>query len=301
MKSKFESPNKFESTIDLSLDRNNNQISDAVENIVENLQALPETLQREEIENFVAKLPIIPETLALQARAQELSDSLSTAKTPEEAELVFDELAKISSQLQEDPVIAKVESDLIRLTGYGSTVADPSLSAVDYTSLRRGDILARKSTNKWFPWCMKYEHTGNFDGNDMVYESNLSDGVNLRALYEWKKPGQYVGHARNKRVSLSTLAEAVDWAKNFYGSDGRTPYNWFLFANKWMNYALYCSQLTWKINLHTGYDLDSNHWEYLLNMALRYGNWVLTIVIPAVAPDEVMLSSHVTIKGEGPR
>jgi len=298
MKNKFESPNKFEGTIDLSLDRNNNQISDAVEDIVENLQALPEELHKEEIENFVSKLPISPETLALQERARELSDSLSTAKTPEEVQLAIDELAKISSQLQEDPVIAKVESDLASLTGIGPN-ANPSASAVDFTTLQKGDILARKS---WFgfvfPWAWKYEHTGNYYQNDQVYESNLTDGVNIRPIEEWRRSGQYVGHARNKRVSATKRAQAVDWAKNKYGADGRTPYN-LLFIDKWTDAALYCSQLTWKINLHTGYDLDSNNWLYFLNMASRWGPGVLVILIPAVAPDEVMLSPHVDIKGEG--
>ena len=302
MKKQIEPPNRFEGTIDLSIDQNNNQISDAVEDLVENLQALPQELQSEEIENFVAKLPISPETLALQARAQELSDSLSTAKTPEEAQLAFDELAKISSQLQEDPVIAKVESDLFSLTGYGINKNNPSGTPVTFAALRKGDILARRS---WFgfafPWAMLYEHTGNYDGSDLVYESNLfgpAEGVNLRPISQWRSPGQFVGHAQNKRVTAGKMASAVEWAKTKYGTNGRTPYN-LLFIDKWTDSALYCAQLTWKINKHLGYDLDSNDWVYLLAMACRFGGWVLAIVYPAVAPDEVMLSSHVTIKGEG--
>jgi len=297
MKNKFESLHKFESTIDLSLDQNNNQISDAVENVVENLQALPEELQRVEIESFVAKLPISPETLALQERAQELSDSLSTAKTQEEAQLVLDELAKITSQLQEDPVIAKVESDLTSLTGIGIN-ANPSVSAVNFATLKKGDILARKSDNQGFLWVMKYEHTGNFDGNGFVYESNLSDGVNLRPLSEWQSHGQYLGHARNKWASSNKMASAVVWAKGKYRDDGTTPYN-LNFIDKVTDASLYCSQLTWKINKHAGFNLDSNHWRYLIEMAVRYGLWVLNIIYPAVAPDEVMLSSYVEIKGEG--
>lgn len=301
MKSKFV-PNQFEGPIDLSLDSNNNQISDAVENLVENLQALPVELHSEEIENFVAKLSINPEALALQARAQGLSDSLATTKTPEEAQLAFDELAKISSQLQEDPVIAKVESDLFSLTGYGIDKNNPSGSPVTFAELRRGDILARRS---WFgfafPWAMLYEHTGNYDGGDLVYESNLfgpAEGVNLRPISQWQSPGQFVGHARNKRVTAGTMASAVEWAKTKYGTNGRTPYN-LLFIDKWTDGALYCSQLTWKINKHIGYDLDSNHWQYLLAMAIRWGQWVLAIIIPAVAPDEVMLSPHVNILSRG--
>ena len=263
------------------------------------LQALPEDQQRAEIESFVSKLPYSPDTLALQERAQQLGESLPTA-TPEESQALLDELAKISAALDGDPVIKKVQNDLVSLTGYGinGDGTTPSLSSMKLSSLQRGDILARRS---WFgavfPWSMKYEHTGNFDGNSQVYESNL-DGVTLRPLTEWTRCCQYVGFARNTRVSSTSMASAVDWAKNKYGTNGRTPYN-FNFPNKWTDGSLYCSQLTWKINKQVGYNLDSNHWLYRLTMSIKYSPLILLITDPAVAPDEVMLSPYLTILGEG--
>lgn len=293
-----------EPPIDLSLDRNGNQISDAVEEVAATLQALPEDQQSAEIENFASKLPISNETLALQGRAQELSMSLSTAK-PEETQAILEELAKISSQLDEDPVIQKVTSDLVTLTGIGLEDA-PSLS-IAFSSLRKGDILAKRS---WFgflfPYAMQYEHTGNYDNNGLVLESypdlfGLFDpGVKLHPISEWQVRGTYVGLARNKYASATQMAEAMDWAKNRYGTDGRTPYNFF-YWDKWTDASLYCSQLTWKIHRHAGagYNVDSNHWLYQLRMAVRYGQWVLVITLPAVAPDEVMLSPKVDVYSVG--
>ena len=290
-----------EPPIDLSLDRNGNQISDAVETEMALLQTLPAEQQSAEIEHFVAKLPYSPETVALQQRAIELSTSLQTAK-PEEGPAILDELTKVSAQLGEDPVIKKVGSDILTLTGYGiqDDSTNPSLSQLPVRDLKRGDILARYSLyGTIFPWAMYYEHTGNFDGNGKVYESNLLDGVNLRPLTEWTRCCQAVGLARNKRVSTSRMESAMNAAKDKYGYDGRTPYNWWNFPNKWMDDALYCSQLTWKINKSTGYDLDSNHWQYRLYMALKWSPAVWLITDPAVAPDEVMLSPHVEIKWRG--
>lgn len=288
-----------ETPIDLSMDRNGNQISDAVEAEVATLKTLSADQQTAEMKNFFSKLPLSPETLALQEQALQLSNRFSSDK-PEEAQAILDELAKVTSQLQEDPVIQKVETDLLQLTGFG-IVGDgstPSLSKVDFRYLNRGDILARKSW--WgfvFPWAMLYEHTGNFDGNSKVYESN-PDGVKLRSLDEWKSWGQYVGHARNNRVSPATMASAMDWAKNKWGTNGRTAYNYF-FWDKIFDGSLYCSQLTWKINKHVGYNLDSNHAGYQLAMVILFGPGVLLITIPAVAPDEVMLSPFVTVIDKG--
>ncbi|HLO16534.1 MAG TPA: hypothetical protein VK206_17005 [Anaerolineales bacterium] len=294
-----------EPPIDLSLDRNGNQISDAVETEVTTLQALPADQQRAEIEHFVSKLPISADTLALQERAQELSMSLSTAK-PEETQAILEELTKISSELDEDPVIKKVESDLVSLTGYGiqdSTTPSPSSAA--FNLLQKGDILARQS---WFgflfPWAMKYEHLGNFNGNSQVFETYpdlfglFAPGARLHPLSEWQTKGTYIGLGHNKRVNPSQITWAVNWAMGKYGTDGRTPYNWD-FANKQTDASLYCSQLTWKIHKMAGYDLDSNAWEYQLYVSIKWGWQVMVITIPAAAPDEVMLSPYINVYSKG--
>ncbi len=286
-----------EPTLDLSIDRNGNQISDAIESEVATLRALPADQQTTEIKNFVAKLPLSADTLALQKRAQELSMSLSTAK-PEDAQVILDELAKISSQLDEDPVIKKATSDLLTVTGIGLKDGTTPSLFVAFSSLRKGDILGRRS---WygglFPWAMKYEHLGNYNGNDYVYESN-PDGVTLKPLSKWKSWGQYVGLAHDKRVTDTTIANAVEWAKTTYGTNGRTPYNWN-FADKQTNASLYCSQLTWKIHSYAGFNLDSNDSYYLFAMSIRFGPWIIPVLISAVAPDEVMLSPHLTVYSEG--
>ena len=64
----------------------------------------------------------------------------------------------------------------------------------------------------------------------------------------------------------------------------------YRFVDKETDASLYCSQLSWKIGTHVNVDLDSNSPIYLLWAAAMYGAWITPVILPAVAPDEVMLS-----------
>jgi uncharacterized protein YycO len=289
---------------DLSVDTDGNNVSDVIEQEVQLLATLPEDQQSAAIQEFVARLPISDYSKALQKRASLLTSRLSTAN-PKQAQLIIQELAKITAELNTDPVIAKTLVDLQKLTGDisapHSMVAPDDASlvapAVAFSSLRKGDIMARRSG--WlvlWPWAKWYEHTGNYYGNSQVYESN-SDGVRLKPLSQWQTRGHYIGLARNKWKSSTTMSNAVNWAYTKYGN-GRTSYN-YNFVDKWTDSRLYCSQLSWKINKQAGTDLDSNHWSYHLWASALYGSWILAVIIPAVAPDEVMLDSDVNVYSAG--
>jgi uncharacterized protein YycO len=169
---------------------------------------------------------------------------------------------------------------------------------VDWRKLKRGDIMLVFG-NDWRAWiyAMKYSHAGNYDGSQRVYESNPSDGVRLKPLSNWQRPNIYIGLGRNNKKSESQVRGALDWAKGKYG-DGRTPYN-YVYPDKWTDSRLYCSQLVWKIHKYLGVDLDSNNWGYFVWAAARFGAWILGVIGPGVAPDEIGLSPSVAIYAEG--
>lgn len=292
------------SGIDLSKDANGNQISDAVESEFALVSSLPANQQSIEIQRFVSRLNVSQESRSLQLRDQKLTKSLATA-TPKQAESILKELANISAQLKKDPAIAKAESDIQKLAKASVQNYDvqanltPGAPIVQGFDWKRGDVLAIRgsSVNIAWAWTMTYSHTGNWYDASRVYESN-KDGVRLKPLSNWQKANDFVGIARNNKKSSSTMNNAVNWAYSKYG-DGRTPYN-YIFINKWTDSALYCSQLTWKINSNAGSDVDSNAWQYQLWAAAVYGSWIINgLIIPAVAPDEVMLSSNLTVLRTG--
>jgi uncharacterized protein YycO len=99
-----------------------------------------------------------------------------------------------------------------------------------------------------------------------------------------------LGYTKGK--TLSQVTASLNWAKNKYGTDGRTPYNWN-FLNKGTDSALYCSQLVWKINQNMGVNVDSNHWSYVAFLTAKFGVVGTTFALTAVAPDEVYLSSNI--------
>lgn len=291
-------------TIDLTQDANQDGIPDALAREV----ALVATSKDKEaaIADMVNRLPYSPETRALQRQAQLLHQQLMQTKDEQTARKIIDELFVLSDKMMADPNYAKTISGLTRLFAPQATARDRvtgapiKIQAVRWDWLWRGDImLVRDPDGKLgkfttFLYGMWYTHAGNYDGNSLVYESN-DDGVRLKPLSKWQTAGLYIGLGYDNKRTASQVQASQDWAKGFYGTDGRTPYNYW-FPDKQTDSRLYCSQLTWKIHNHIGVDLDSNHWQYQNWVAARWGWWaVWTISNPAVAPDEVGLDSDVTI------
>ncbi len=282
--------------VNLSTDQNGNHISDVVENEVKTVQGLPAGQRSQEIQNFASRLPVSQSSIALQHEAQALFEQLKTA-SPTKAQSILAQYAQVSAQLNADPAIATATGNLQSLMGTGFSASSVS-TPVSFGLLQKGDILAMRSgSTPFWPWAMVYEHTGNFYGNAQVYESN-ADGVKLKPLSHWQVKGQFIGLARDNKASSTSMAAAVVWAANKYGTNGRTPYN-FNFMNKTTNSSLYCSQLTWKINQQAGVNVDSNSATYILWAASKYGSWVVPVITAAVAPDEIMLSPNVTVYSTG--
>jgi hypothetical protein len=171
------------------------------------------------------------------------------------------------------------------------------IAAVNWGSLKRGYIMLVRSG--WLPWtsfvyAMQYNHAGNYDGNNQIYESNPNDGVRLKPLVNWTQKNNYVALGFNNKRNTTQVEGSLNWAKGKYGTNGRTPYN-YNFLDKTTDSKLYCSQLTWKIHKNIGVDVDSNHWSYLAYVTSKWGLAGTGIATAAVAPDEVGLSGNVTL------
>jgi len=279
-----------EGPLDLTRDNNSNQISDVVENEFAIIATLSPNAQTAEISRFVKSLPISPRTLQLQSKASVLTQQLRFASQAKALQILA-EMSEINKQLVKDPAVALTKSSLEKLYVKNGYIADMSitLTAPNFGVLKKGDILARRSgLFVLWPWAMIYEHTGNYDANGQVFESN-SDGVRLKPINDWKKKGSYVGIARHLSVSSGNMEKAVNTAKSKYGSGGNTKYN-YNFLDKNTDSKLYCSQLSWKIGKSMGADLDSNNVFYRLWAVAIWGSWVSPVILSAVAPDEVMLS-----------
>jgi hypothetical protein len=176
----------------------------------------------------------------------------------------------------------------------------------DYEKLQRGDVMLLRSQGSFlFPWTVYYSHAGTYDGNNMVYES-VKSGVQLGPLQHWKERGTRVGLGRSTASSAQQVVTALDQAQSRYGTNRKTPYN-FVFPDKTRDDAIYCSQLSWKIHRSLGVDLDSNDWRWFAQVGLKnlyagapaIGVLIPTVLVPAIAPDEIYYSRNVSFYSEG--
>ncbi len=285
-------------SIDLR-DGNRDGIPDALVIEVNRIARSPDKMAA--IADLVNRLPYAPETRALQEKAAQLQARLAKVQDDREAQQILGELRVLSEQMMADPNYAQTIQGLTAMFAPQGLREGRGLDSVRWGDLRRGHImLVRSGLWDWFMfiYAMWYSHAGNYDGNNLVYESS-TDGVRLKPLSRWQQPGQYIGLGYDNKRTEAQVRSALDWAKDFYGTDGRTPYNYF-YPDKWTDSRLYCSQLTWKIHSHLGVNLDSNAWQYQLWIAARWGWWaVYAVSLPAVAPDEVWLDGDVTMYSTG--
>jgi uncharacterized protein YycO len=239
----------------------------------------------------------------------ELPEQIKGVQNPEQAQLLAKELENQVEYLRAtDPAyaeeLAKAEElaaqifaekrrqdAALNTRGKEIGVEDYVIQAtVPWNYLLTGDVMHINNKKFFNIYAMYYSHSGTYNGSNTVYESN-SDGVRIRPLSSWQQ-GQPVALGYTRSKSLSEVTAALNWAKNKYGTDGRTPYNWN-FLNKNTDDALYCSQLVWKIHQYMGLNVDSNHWTYVAYLTAKFGAVGTTFAFAAVAPDEVYLSSNI--------
>ncbi len=288
--------------LDMQTDLNHDGVPDAFALALDDIARAKDP--QAAIKDLVARIPYSAQTRRLQAQAEVLNRKLAAARTPEEAEKILARLRTLQAQMTKDPAYSAALRALettYRQQGYLPQPATrATIQAVNWSALQAGDVMMIRSGKlPWmsFVYAMWYTHTGNYHGNNLVYESN-PDGVRLKPLSDWQQSGQYVALARNNRKTVAQVQGALAWAETTYGTDGRTPYNYW-FPDKNTDSKLYCSQLTWKIHKYLGVDLDSNAWQYHLWLSLMWGPWVIpAVAYPAVAPDEVSYDSDITIYSE---
>lgn len=179
------------------------------------------------------------------------------------------------------------------------------LTMTIYAKLQKGDVVLRRTGPYGCKiaviiplcqyWAFMYEHSGIYYGKrnksyNEVYESTSNGGVQFKDVKTWQDRSYYVGIHRSV-IDVNRIAATFERLINTYGYDGRTPYNYNL-ANKYIDTALYCSQLVWKFYLMLGVDVDSNDSMYASWLRLKYGSIIGNYVsVNAVAPDEVALTS----------
>lgn len=281
-------------SIDLSTDQNKDGIPDDLAAAIDVVAAAED--KEAAIKDLVSRLPYSEETRALQQQAEALHTELEETTDPSEAEQINGEILELNKRMEADPsYITAVEA----VTSMIAPEAEVTTESVYWDILHPGDIMLHRDylhpTSYLFGF---YNHTGNYHGDGLVFESD-SQGVALHPIARnWQGGVKYTSFAFNNARLEPEVVSAMEYREGQYGTNGSRPYNYW-FPDKNTDARLYCAQLTWKIHMGTGVNLDSNHWLYQLNMAVRYGPWVLLVTIPAVAPDEIALSPHVSIYSNG--
>ncbi len=301
-------------SIDMQTDSNADGVADEFAKEVNKLAAYQgdQKLLEQKVGELVNKVAFSAETIEKQKQIYNLYSQINESTSAKRAEQINLQIVKLQGELMSDANYANTVRSLDNLfspfySGSAKTSKtyqdDVSVnntrvngkSASDFLNLKRGDIML--INNKGIPsylYAMNYSHSGTYDGDSYVYESN-TDGVRLKKIARWQTFGSTVAFGRNNKISATAVIKGLDWAKNKYGTDGRTGYNYVL-PNKTTDSRLYCSQLVWKIHMNQNVDLDSNDWRYLAYITFKYGSVLAgSLVVPAVAPDEIALDNDVNI------
>jgi len=288
------------SPIDLERDDDADGIADDFAAALDRIELSPDGDAA--IKEFLGRLPYSAHTRELQAEARRLQAQLAQNPHKAEAQAIVAQLQDLADAMWSDPNYSKTMEAMTTMLIPQSM--RPQTMGVNWSQLTRGDVMLVRDPNGFLGWfttflyAMWYTHSGNYDGNSLVYESN-ADGVRLKPLSKWQYSGLYVGLARDNKRTVTEVQAALDWAKGVYSTDGQTPYNYF-YPDKWTDNALYCSQLCWKIHDHLGVDLDSNHSRYKSWIGAKWGWWAVWAVSnPAVAPDEMALDDDLTTYSRG--
>jgi len=286
------------------------------------------------IMDLADRLPLSARTREDQRHIFELAAELDDAG-PRKAERILHRIARRERELRKDPNLELVMESLDRMLGPataddGTTAGIPAARLPSrrpvptkkpaYEQLQRGDVmLLRSNWAVFYPWVWYYSHAGTYDGNNMIYES-VGSGVELGPLRHWQEHGTRVWFGRSTKSTQAQVVAALDKAEGkdsscqsasrpsgCYFTDKRTPYN-KNFPNKTRDDAIYCSQLVWKIHKSLGVDLDSNDARWFVQMGLKnfwaggpigIAIWIPTVLVPAVAPDEIYYSGDVRKISEG--
>lgn len=197
-------------------------------------------------------------------------------------------------QADDDSTAAAINQSLAsNYHAYMPSIQRPN--EINFANLQRGDVIFRwgpKSLGALFDYAKYYGHDGMIDGVQ-VYEAN-TDGVWLHTVSNWQQPSPEAV----MRSNAGDPGAALTWAENFYGTNGRTGYN-YIIVDKQTDSLLYCSQLTWKIFRHMNVEVDSGNQDYRDFLEAKYPLLGGTLVDGGVLPDEVYLDDSLNLIDRG--
>ena len=183
-----------------------------------------------------------------------------------------------------------------------------SESPLLWSQLQPGDVLFVRPNPAVFPgflWAMHYSHCGIYVRPGVIMEASVDKGVRLSPVRNWMKSHAHMGFARVKLDAVETmpdLARAMDQAVKDW-TDRGVKYNLAMWNEAGsVNGKSYCSELIWMIYEGIGIDLrDEPRSEiYVEWVRQTFGDWAAeTIAIPAIAPDELALSSKLEFYSVG--
>jgi hypothetical protein len=289
---------------DLSIDQDNDGIPDQLALAVKTIgEAKTEEQRDAAIKDFASRLPYSDETRAAQDKVQQLQDELNTAEDVKQAEQLTEQIQALGDEMKQDPGYAKTIEALDTMFKPDELKDEMQKQAIPWSQAERGDILLQDDllSPMTYIYAMNYNHTGNVyskTANGIYILESVIDGVRLSPQSDWQRGLKRVTIARDTAVPQSVVTNAMEYRMCQYMCYGHTPYNFFL-VDKWTDTAVYCAQLTWKIHMRAGVDLDSQSWIYKLYITARWGPLGWLISWPAVAPDEIALSPYISIKGSG--
>ena len=292
---------------DLSVDKDKDGVPDELSLAVQTvLSAEGNEAQTTALADLYKRLPYSEETRALQDQAGRLQQELEATEDPKQAEQLIEEIRATGERMSQDEqyvTTMKALDTLLKPDESKGGDDQPHLMSIPWNQGQAGDVLGQLDLLSFptYLYAMNVGHTGNCynDGCQQILES-LSQGVILRSRTAegsaWQGWGKKILIMRDNQVAQSTIVDKMVARKNRHVNV--TPYN-YIFIDKETNDRLYCSQLTWKIHKDAGVNLDSNHPAYYLYITARWGWLIGLATIPAVAPDEVVLSPKLNLIGWG--
>src|SRR5258706_1372987 len=264
----------------LSIDENKDGIPDQLALAVKTIgDAKTQEEQDAAIKDFASRLPYSDETRAAQDKVEQLQQQLDATEDPKQAEQLTEQIQALGEEMKQDPGYATTIQALDTIFKPAELKDDMHLQSIPWNLARRGDILLQIDllSPMTYIYAMNYNHTGNFYGQSggEIFES-VASGVRLSPLSDWQGGLKRVTIARDTAVPQQTVVNAMEYRKGQYMNYGHTPYNFFLF-DKETDMAVYCAQLTWKIHMRAGVDLDSQSWIYKLYITTRWGpiGWLI--------------------------
>ncbi len=310
-----ETPQYFDYSVDRNQDGLPDQLVEAVESLRVQARGRSEGVSTEALDAFAARLPYSAQTREAQVQLAQLGQRLEDEDLDREVYLALEaEMRELEGQMErQDPNYAltlrtlenlawqKMQEQVQEASDSSARSTNALAQVIDFDDLQRGDIMFSNgndfATN--FLYAMMWAHVATFDGGRNVYEAQLEEpaGVRLATYDSWQEQGTRLAFGRNNQRSQREVTAGLEWAKNRWGTDARTPYN-LKFWQPLREDALYCSQLVWRIHRHIDTDLSMGGAQSIYATYFK-AKWGLNPTSFVISPDDIALDDQVTLYALG--